>query len=40
MDVSVGELLTLGVLMENGGVLVKNYDTVFRGDLKWIEDAF
>ena len=40
IDVRVDDLLILGVLIENGGVITKNFDCVFLDDLKWLEDMF
>ncbi len=37
IDVGVDELLILALLIEHGGVVMKNFDVIFLGDLKWVE---
>ena len=40
VDEPIHSVLKMALLMENGGVLVNQFDTVFLGSLDWIEEMF
>lgn len=40
LDLEMEDLLILAVLVENGGVIIRHFDTLLRDALGWIEEGF
>jgi hypothetical protein len=40
LDLEVEDLLLLAILLENGGVVMRHYDTLLRNAFDWIEEGF
>ena len=40
LDLEMEDLLLLAILVENGGVVMRHYDTLLRNALDWVEEGF
>ena len=40
LEVGIEDLLVLAVLIENGGIFIRRYETLVLDDFKWIEESF